>query len=118
MSWGVRAAALLIVVGSPISGQINPQPGGGDPHLQVVDYVDGQIVQLHGAPGYQLMIELSPDEQVQSVALGDSGAGKVRVTKAGDRLFLKPTQAGVATNMTVVTSVRVYAFDLLGVGAP
>ena len=93
-------------------------PGDGDPHLQVVDYSAGQIVQLRGSPGYQLMVELSPDEQVQSVALGDSGAWAVSVNKAGDRLFIKPAQSGANTNMTVVTSVRTYAFDLNAIASP
>lgn len=111
----MRALALLaaLFLGSSAGAEIRPHPSGGsDPHLQVVDYADGQIVQLAGAPGYQLMIELSPDEQVQSVALGDSSAWQVSLSKDGNRLFLKPAEANGSTNMTVVTSVRVYAFDL------
>ncbi|MFL6770191.1 MAG: TrbG/VirB9 family P-type conjugative transfer protein [Sphingomicrobium sp.] len=104
--------ALLLV--STIAGaQVQPMPGEGDPHLQAVDYSAGQIVQLRSAPGYQLMVELSPDEQVQSVALGDSAAWQVNVSKSGDRLFLKPATSDTTTNMTVVTSVRVYNFDLI-----
>jgi type IV secretion system protein VirB9 len=105
-------AVVLLAFAGPLHGQVQPQPGGGDPHLQVVDYREGQVIQLRGAPGYQLMLELSPDEQVQSVALGDSGAWQVSASKAGDRLFLKPVVPNSTTNMTVVTSVRVYAFDL------
>jgi type IV secretion system protein VirB9 len=109
-------AAAILVAAAPLVAQIQPQPGSGDPHLQVVDYREGQVIQLRGAPGYQLMLELSPDEQVQSVALGDSGAWQVSASKSGDRLFLKPVLANSMTNMTVVTSVRVYAFDLLATG--
>jgi type IV secretion system protein VirB9 len=102
----------------PAAAQVQPIPGPGDPHLQTVDYAPGQIVRLQGAPGYQLMVELSPDEQVQNVALGDAAAWLVSVNKQGDRLFLKPTQADAATNMTVVTSVRVYSFDLAALPFP
>jgi type IV secretion system protein VirB9 len=103
----------MALLGSgPALAQVQPQPMGGDPHLQQIDYDAGEIVQLRGAPGYQMMIELSPDEQVQSVALGDSAAWQVSINKDGDRLFLKPAQSDVSTNMTVVTSVRVYNFDL------
>jgi type IV secretion system protein VirB9 len=110
--------AMLALAAAPATGQIQPQPSGGDPHLQQVDYDPGQIVQLKGSPGYQMMIELSPDEQIQSVALGDSTAWQASVNKEGDRLFLKPAQADVSTNMTVVTSVRVYNFDLTSLGGP
>lgn len=83
-----------------------------------MDYDPAQIVQLQGAPGYQLTVQLSPDEQVQNVAVGDSGAWQVSVNRAGDHLFVKPLQAEVATNMTVITSVRVYNFELTPLFGP
>ena len=114
-----QALALsMLLSAAPALAQVQPQFAGGDPHLQQVDYNAGEIVQLRGAPGYQMMVELSPDEQIQSVALGDSSAWQVSVNKEGDRLFLKPAQPGVSTNMTVVTSVRVYNFDLASLSGP
>jgi type IV secretion system protein VirB9 len=112
--------AFLAIGGAavPVVAHMQPQPGGGDPHLQKIDFDSGQIVSLRGSPGYQMMIELSPDEQVQSVAIGDTAAWQASVSKEGDRLFLKPAQADVSTNMTVVTSVRVYNFDLASLSAP
>lgn len=116
---GASFLLILVALGAtPALGQIQPQPAGGDPHLQQVDYDAGQIVQLRGAPGYQMMVELSPDEQIQNVALGDSSAWQVSINKSGDRLFLKPTQSEGSTNMTVVTSVRVYNFDLAALSGP
>jgi type IV secretion system protein VirB9 len=103
---------VLLAAATAAAAQIQPHPAGLDPHLQVVDYVDGQVVELSGAPGYQLMVELSPDEQIRNVAIGDTNAWQVSANKDRNRLFLKPTHAGSATNMTVVTSVRTYAFDL------
>lgn len=111
--------ALSALLGtSPAIAQVLPQPAGGDPHLQAIDYDPRAIIQLRGSPGYQMMLELSPDEQVQSVALGDPSAWQVSVNKEGDRLFLKPAQPDVSTNMTVVTSVRVYNFDLASLPRP
>lgn len=112
------ALLLSFALASPAWPQVRPQPGPGDPRLQTVDYDAGQIVQLEGAPGYQLMVELSPDEQVINVAVGDAAAWQVSVNHAGDHLFIKPTQSGVQTNMTVITTVRVYNFDLFSLPAP
>jgi len=109
---------LGVAATSSAMGQVHPQPGPGDPRLQTVNYDPGQIVQLEGAPGYQLMVELSPDEQVLNVAVGDPAAWQVSVSHSGDHLFIKPTQAGAATNMTVVTSVRVYNFELYPLPGP
>jgi type IV secretion system protein VirB9 len=111
-------AVMLLIGGVPARAQIQPKPTGDDPHLQAIDYDAGQIVALRGAPGYEMMIELSPDEHVQSVALGDSAAWQVSVNKSGDRLFIKPVQGDASTNMTVVTSVRVYNFDLAALPGP
>jgi len=113
-----RLGLLALILSSAAVAQVQPVPGDGDPHLQTVEYSAGQIVQLRGAPGFQLMVELSPDEAVQSVALGDSAAWQVSINKAGDRLFLKPAQGEITTNMTVVTSVRVYNFDLYAQSSP
>jgi type IV secretion system protein VirB9 len=110
-------AATLAFAASAASAQLQPHPAGGDPRLQVVDYSEGQVVQLRGAPGYQLMVELSPDEQIRNVAIGDSTAWQVSANKDGDRLFLKPVEPDHPTNMTVVTSVRTYTFDLLATAA-
>lgn len=92
--------------------QIRPSTTGTSPHVQTVDFIAGQVVQLQSAPGYQLMVELAADEHVENVALGDSGAWQVSVNHAGNRLFLKPLQAGSSTNMTVVSDARLYLFDL------
>ncbi|HZU50752.1 MAG TPA: TrbG/VirB9 family P-type conjugative transfer protein [Sphingomicrobium sp.] len=110
--------AILLLVTAPASAQIMPHPGNGDPHLQVVDYSDGRVFLLRGVPGYQMMVELSPDEQIENVALGDSSAWSVAANKDGDRLFLKAREPGTVTNMTVVTSVRTYTFDLMAQNGP
>lgn len=107
----VVVAALLIA--APAVAQVRPQPGTGDPRLQTVDYAPDQVVTLQVAPGYQLTVELAPDEQIENVALGDSAAWQVTANRRGDRLFIKPLQQGVTTNMTVITNARVYAIDLL-----
>ena len=66
------------------------------------------------------MIALAPDERIQNVALGDSGAWQVVTSQSGNMLFVRPTRDGVSTNMTVITSARFYAFDLVPVayGSP
>lgn len=107
-----RLLALLLLIAAPAAAQVRPEPGTGDPHLQSVDYDPQRIVQLSAAPGYEMMVELSPDEQVQTVALGDASGWQVNVSHSGDHLFVKPNPGSAPTNMAVVTSVRVYNFEL------
>ena len=71
-----------------------------------------QIVQLRGSSrlsddGRALARRADPERRGRR-----QRAWQVSVNKEGDRLFLKPAQPDVSTNMTVVTSVRVYNFDL------
>ncbi|HVQ08888.1 MAG TPA: TrbG/VirB9 family P-type conjugative transfer protein [Allosphingosinicella sp.] len=101
------------LAGAPASAQIRPEPGQGDPRIQSIEYDSDQVVQIQAAPGYQVTLELGSDEQIENVAVGDSGAWQVTANRAGSRLFVKPIQAGVTTNMTVVTNVRTYAFELV-----
>jgi len=99
-------------------GDVRPRPSAQDPRLQTVTYDAGQVVQLQGTPGYQTTILLSPGEQVQNVSIGDSNMWQVNVDRAGDHLFIKPTQAGAPTNMTVITNVRIYNFELVSLAFP
>lgn len=114
----LRLSLALVAAATPAISEIAPLPGSGDARLQSIDYNPGQVYLLHGAPGYQLTLELSPDEQVQNVAVGDSNSWQVSVNRRGDRLFVKPGQAPFASNMTVITNVRVYNFDLMPMPAP
>lgn len=113
MTGGRALAILLALSGTGAGAQVRPQPGYGDARMQTIDYRRDQVVEIEGAPGYQVMIALAPDEQVQNVAVGDSGAWQVVASQSGNMLFVRPTQDGVSTNMTVITSARFYAFDLV-----
>lgn len=115
-----RASALLLALLPIVSAaQVRPYPGAGDARMQTVDYRRDQVVQIEGTPGYQLLIALAPDERIENVAIGDSGAWQAVASQSGNMLFVRPTQGGVSTNMTVITSARFYAFDLVpAVGLP
>lgn len=110
------ALALALAAPAP-AAQVRPQPGAGDPRIQVVDYDPSQVIQIQAAPGYQVTLEFGSDEQIQNVAVGDSGAWQVSANRTGGHIFLKPLQP-IATNMTVVTSQRVYAFELVPLPGP
>ncbi|HZF95144.1 MAG TPA: TrbG/VirB9 family P-type conjugative transfer protein, partial [Allosphingosinicella sp.] len=93
-------ALVLAFAALPAAAQVRPQPGAGDRRLQTIDYAADQVVILEVAAGYMLTVELAPDEQIENVALGDSGAWQVTANRRGDRLFIKPLQGGISTNMT------------------
>jgi type IV secretion system protein VirB9 len=110
---GLLLAAALAMASAPAAAQVRPKPGTGDPRIQSVDFVADQVVVLQGAAGYQITVELAPDEQIENVAVGDSSAWQVTANHRGDHLFVKALQPGISTNMTVVTTVRLYNFELV-----
>lgn len=110
-----KALAILLFVAlasRAARAEVTPQPGPGDPHVQTVQYDAQQVVMLKVALGYALTVEFSPDETIDAVSVGNSGAWQVSADKEASRLFIKPMQASVDTNMTVITNTRIYAFDL------
>ena len=116
----MRRLALLafaLCAALPAAAQIRPVAGAGDPRLQIVDYDANQVVQIQAAPGYQVTLQFGADETIENVAVGDSAAWQVSANRNGGHLYIKPLQL-VPTNMTVVTNVRVYAFDLVPLPGP
>ena len=91
---------------------VTPRPGPGDPRIHVVEYEPSDVVELRTALGYQLSVEFDPLEKIENVAIGDSLGWQVTPNRRANLLFLKPMSARPATNMTVVTNLRRYNFQL------
>ena len=106
------AAAGLFLLASPALAAQQPTPAGADARLRVVLYDPLQVVALRGVLGYQTMIEFDPAERIENVAIGDSLGWQVIPNRKANLLFLKPMTKGPVTNMTVVTSLRRYTFEL------
>ena len=106
----MRRMLLLALGFFALTAETLPRPGPVDPHIQRVLYNPEQVVALHGAIGWQIMIEFNGDERIENVSIGDSLAWQVTPNKRARMLFLKPLLRKGATNMTVVTSLRRYAF--------
>ena len=112
-----RLAPLLGVVAialSPGAGRsaIAPEPGPGDPRVRVVHYDPDQVVELHATIGYQMSLEFGPGERIENVSIGDGLGWQVTPNRKANLLFLKPLDARSVTDMTVVTNLRRYVFDL------
>src|SRR3546814_13070193 len=90
-----RALAILLALSAaPAVAQVRPQPGTGDARMQTVDYQRNQVVEIQGAPGYQVMIALAPDEHIQNIAVGASGAWQVVASQSGHMLLVRPSAGG------------------------
>ncbi|MFM7403112.1 MAG: TrbG/VirB9 family P-type conjugative transfer protein [Erythrobacter sp.] len=105
MTRAVLLAALALSLSAPLVAQDN--------RLQTLVFNENAVVRIDGRVKVQTTIKFAPDEMIENVAIGDSGAWQVQPNKAQTILFVKPLDPVARTNMTVVTDKRTYLFDLV-----
>lgn len=108
----VAAAVLAFGLAATPGLAVTPRPGPGDSRIHVVDYDPQQVVELRATLGYQLSVEFDPAERIESAAIGDSLSWQVTPNRRANLLFLKPMSDSPDTNLTVVTNLRTYFFQL------
>jgi type IV secretion system protein VirB9 len=84
-----------------------------DPRMVMHVYDASEIVKIHGRLGVQATISFAENELIENVAVGDSQKWQITPNKRANLLFVKPLEASAVTNMTVVTNMRTYLFDLV-----
>jgi type IV secretion system protein VirB9 len=103
---------VLAVWSSAAVAAVAPRPSAGDPRIQVVSYDPDEVVEVHATMGFEVTIEFGHGEHFENIAVGDSAAWQVTPNKRGDLLFVKPVRKRATTNMTVITNLRRYDFNL------
>ena len=81
-----------------------------DTRIKTFVYNPNEIFQAKFMVGYQSILELQDGEDVEMITFGDPGPWKVTVI--GRRIFLKATDPGVKTNMTIITDKRTYLMEI------
>ena len=84
-----------------------------DPRLVERMYDPDAVVRIEGKTKVQATIQFGENEAIENVAIGDSNAWQVTPNKRANLLFVKPLSPTATTNMTVVTNLRTYLFDLV-----
>lgn len=103
---GVCGASLLMRVAL---AETLPPIGMVDPRVRVVAYNPDDVVKLQGYVGYQIHMQWADGEQFVSLGSGDAAAFDIGVER--NHFFIKPKQERVGTNITVLTTRRVYHFE-------
>jgi type IV secretion system protein VirB9 len=74
-------------------------------------YNENQVYKLTAYYGYQIDLEMGTDEDIKTIASGDSVGWQI--VGAGHHIFIKPMADHARTNLSIVTSRRIYVFDLM-----
>lgn len=86
------------------------EPITTDNRVKTYVYNENEIYPLVIFYGYQTSIEFANGEEVSTISMGDSYAWQMN--PVGRRLFIKPLEDNIHTNMTILTNKRAYQFDL------
>ena len=97
---------------SALAAQL-PQPVKGDPRIRAVMYEPENVVTIYGRIGGDTMILFEKDEFVTDMSGGDTEAWALGVVALKNGISLKPKASVAATNINVVTTKRVYTFDMM-----
>ncbi|MBY0354685.1 MAG: TrbG/VirB9 family P-type conjugative transfer protein [Rickettsiales bacterium] len=101
--------AVCVLALSP-AAQAQSRPVITDSRVKTLVYNENDVYSVLTHYGYQSNIEFHPKERIQTVVLGDRV--NWQIIPSGRRLFIRPLEENLHTNMTVVTSERSYQFDL------
>ena len=86
-----------------------PTPGVVDSRIRAITYNAEDVIRLKGFVGYQIDLQFEEGESFVTLAAGDTAA--LDVGTQGNHLMIKPKVERLGTNLTILTSRRVYHFD-------
>ena len=105
-----RLLWIALVLPALACAELTPSKGQFDPRVRVVDYNPADVIKLVTFFGVSTHVQFADGESIKDVAIGDDQAWAV--VSRGSHLFIKPKATQADTNVTVVTSRRVYQFAL------
>jgi type IV secretion system protein VirB9 len=113
----IRLGLVLLALLATAAAAVPVPPGPVDPRIRTVVYNPREVVTVVGQLGYQMVVSFGTGERIENISVGDSLSWQVTPNKKADLLFLKPVDRLPSTNMTVVTNLRRYNFELIAVAA-
>lgn len=107
----LRNIILLITALLPFAAwaaEIDELPA--DNRIKILTYSEGDVYTINTKYGYQTSIVFEEGEQITTISVGDRSQWQIIPT--GSRIFIRPLLDELATNMTVITNLREYNFDI------
>jgi type IV secretion system protein VirB9 len=89
---------------------VHAQPITSDSRIKTFVYNPNEVFSITTHYGYQSNIEFAQKESIETISVGDRVAWQI--IPAGRRLFIRAMEENARTNMTVVTNLRAYQFEL------
>jgi type IV secretion system protein VirB9 len=103
------------------AARVEPRRDGYYNAIQIYPWSDGALYQIYAAPGQITDIALEPGESLAGegpIAAGDTVRWIIGDTESGSgigrrvHILVKPSQAGITTNLVIATDRRSYMLEL------
>jgi len=106
-----RRVFFFLIISTFFSIAQSDIPIATDNRIKTYVYNPNDVYLVLMESGFQTSIEFAKGEKVQTMSLGNSYSWSI--TPIQNRIFIKPLEDTVRTNMTVITNMRTYQFDLV-----
>jgi len=87
-----------------------PVSSPGDDRIKLITYDETSVYTITTRYSYQTNIVFGPHEEIDTISVGDRSTWQI--IPSGNRIFIRPMEEDMVTNMTVLTNKRSYQFDL------
>jgi len=105
-----KIAIIFFLVLQSFNVAVAEVPIATDSRIKTYVYNRNDVYLLVISSGFQSSIEFQEGETINTLSLGDQFSWSL--TPIANRLFIKPMEDNVRTNMTVITNLRTYQFDI------
>ena len=86
-----------------------------DSRIKILTYSASDVFTVPTKYGYQTSIVFAHNEEIKTISVGDRSMWQI--IPSANRIFIRPMDDDLATNMTIITSMREYTFDIKSVKA-
>lgn len=108
----IKTCSLLCML--LLFGEVNSfaqsRPISIDSRIKTLVYSENEVFRIVVHYGWQTIIEFAEHEEIQTISVGNNYAWQV--SPLDRRLFIKPLEENILTNMTVITNLRSYQFEI------
>src|SRR5688572_30855497 len=98
----IRLALLMCLASPAIAAETPDLPV--DNRIKILTYSPLDVYKITTKYGYQTSLVFANNEEISTVSVGDRSLWQI--IPSGNRIFIRPMVDDVATNMTVITSMR------------
>lgn len=103
----------LALAALPVFAETTAKAGKRDPRVTYATFQEGQVYNVYTQIRTVTLVEVGDGERIQSIAIGDLESFNIDRLEGQNLFIIKPTVAGVSTNVTVETNRHLYFLNVV-----